>query len=64
MLMMNQVANIDEQGPDLNVPAVDYPEGSLFFGFQKKRVIGCFFVNQSSLTEDEENIQIFSRKFF
>ena len=26
----------EKQGPDLNVPAVDYPEGGLFFGFQKK----------------------------
>ena len=30
-----------EQGPDLNVPAVDYLEGGLFFGFQVKCSEGC-----------------------
>ena len=27
---------IYEQGPDLNVPAADYSEGGLFFGFEEK----------------------------
>ena len=53
------------------IPAAGLFGGRLYFGFGESRdysfgfeLLDAFFANQNLLAEDEENIQIFSSKFF